>query len=95
LHALRQIVARNGETCSCGQKGCVEAYASASATARRHSFKENKQRMTAKEVFDKLVKKDKTAEQTIDEVTNTATPGAIVFFRSFCVVCSSCTQQLL
>ena len=64
----QQIVNRNGEACGCGQKGCVEAYASASATARRHSTKENKQRTTAKEVFDKLLKKDKSAEQTIDEV---------------------------
>ena len=58
---------RNGEACGCGQKGCVEAYASASATARRHSSKENKPRATAKEVFQQLLKKDKSAEQTIDE----------------------------
>jgi glucokinase len=74
------IVQANGRLCNCGQRGCAEAYASASATARRateaieageqSSLKEvleEKGEITSKDVYEHLGKGDKLAKKITDE----------------------------
>lgn len=74
------IVNVNGRLCSCGQKGCGEAYASASNTARRAAeaieagaesslkevLKKNGQ-ITSKDVYEHLAKGDNLAKKITDE----------------------------
>lgn len=74
------IIFPDGRSCGCGQKGCVEAYASASSTARRaeeavqngadssltNVLSENGS-ITCKDVFASAAKGDKFSEQIIDE----------------------------
>lgn len=73
------ILYPDGRKCGCGQKGCVEAYASADSTARRateaieagaeSSLKkvlEQKGRITSKDVYQHLAKGDKLAKEITD-----------------------------
>ena len=74
------IVNVNGRLCSCGQRGCGEAYASASNTAKRATeaieaggkssletvLKKNGQ-ITCKDVYDHLAKGDELAKKITDE----------------------------
>lgn len=74
------IIRPGGRLCGCGQRGCVEAYASASSTARRateaviacepSSLKdvlEQKGRISCKNVFDHAANGDKLAGKIADE----------------------------
>ena len=74
------IVNVNGRLCGCGQKGCAEAYASASNTARRaaeaieagakSSLKavlEKNGQITSKDVYQHLAKGDELARKITDE----------------------------
>ena len=74
------IIHPNGRLCNCGQKGCVEAYASANATAKRaaeaieagaqSSLKkvlDEKGEITCKDVYQHLKAGDKLAKQITDE----------------------------
>jgi glucokinase len=74
------IIHPQGRLCGCGQKGCVEAYASASSTAARateavrageqSSLKkvlEEKGQITCKDVYEHLAAGDKLAKKITDE----------------------------
>ncbi len=74
------IIYPDGRLCNCGQRGCVEAYASATNTAKRateaveknqpSSLKkvlDEKGEITCKDVYDHLKAGDKLAKQITDE----------------------------
>jgi glucokinase len=74
------IIYPDGRRCNCGQRGCVEAYASASWTAARateaiqagaeSSLKEvlqEKGEITCKDVYEHLARGDKLAKKITDE----------------------------
>ncbi len=74
------IIYPDGRLCNCGQRGCVEAYASATNTAKRateavvqgqpSSLKkvlDEKGKITCKDVYDHLKAGDKLAKQITDE----------------------------
>ncbi len=74
------IIYPEGRLCNCGQRGCVEAYASATNTAKRateavekgqpSSLKkviDEKGEITCKDVYDHLKAGDKLAKQITDE----------------------------
>lgn len=74
------IIYPDGRGCNCGQKGCVEAYASASSTAARaaeavrageqSSLKkvlEEKGQITCKDVYEHLAAGDKLAKKITDQ----------------------------
>jgi glucokinase len=73
------IIYPDGRLCNCGQRGCVEAYASADSTARRatealengteSSLKkvlDQKGRITSKDVYEHLAAGDKLAKEITD-----------------------------
>ena len=73
------IIYPDGRSCNCGQKGCVEAYASADSTARRateaieagaeSSLKQvldEKGKITSKDIYEHLAKGDKLAKEITD-----------------------------
>ncbi len=74
------IIYPDGRKCNCGQKGCVEAYASANSTAKRateaieagakSSLKkvlEKKGEITCKDIYEHLAAGDELARQITDE----------------------------
>jgi len=70
------IIYPDGEQCNCGQRGCVEAYASASHTARRaaraieagaSSSLAALEEITCKDVYDHLAQGDALALRITDE----------------------------
>jgi len=74
------IIYPGGRKCNCGQRGCVEAYASASATARRaaealqigeesslQKVLQDKGEITCKDVYDHLKTGDELARRITDE----------------------------
>jgi len=73
------VIYPDGRRCNCGQRGCVEAYASADSTARRateaieagaeSSLKkvlEEKGQITSKDVYEHLAAGDKLAKEITD-----------------------------
>jgi len=73
------IIYPDGRACNCGQKGCVEAYASADSTARRateaieagaeSSLKavlDEKGKLTSKDVYEHLARGDALAKEITD-----------------------------
>jgi len=73
------IIHPDGRSCNCGQKGCVEAYASADSTARRateaveagaeSSLKkvlDEKGKITSKDIYEHLAAGDKLAKEITD-----------------------------
>ena len=73
------VIYPDGRKCNCGQRGCVEAYASADSTARRaheaieagaeSSLKkvlEEKGQITSKDVYEHLANGDKLAKEITD-----------------------------
>ena len=73
------IIYPDGRQCNCGQKGCVEAYASADSTARRatealeagaksslRKVLDKKGRVTSKDVYEHLAAGDKLAKEITD-----------------------------
>lgn len=73
------IVVPGGRLCGCGQKGCIEAYASASSTAARareavekggdsslKSVLDKTGQITCKDVYDHVAAGDKLAKQVTD-----------------------------
>ncbi len=73
------IIYPNGRNCNCGQRGCVEAYASADSTARRatealeggaeSSLKKvlaKKGKLTSKDVYDHVAAGDELAKEVTD-----------------------------
>lgn len=59
-------VENGGRQCTCGRRGCLEAYSS--ATAIMQSYEERTgQRITAKEIFDKVRAKDPVAAEVMNE----------------------------
>jgi glucokinase len=59
------IVEANGRPCGCGNKGCMEQYASASGVAMSY-FKATKQLLTAHEIAELAKSGDKAAQQSYD-----------------------------
>ncbi len=73
------VIYPDGRRCNCGQRGCVEAYASADSTARRareaieagaeSSLKkvlDEKGQITSKDIYEHLVAGDKLAKEITD-----------------------------
>ncbi len=73
------IIYPNGRSCNCGQKGCVEAYASADSTARRateaveggaqsslRKVLDETGRISCKDVFDHVAAGDELAKEIAD-----------------------------
>lgn len=76
------IIYPDGRLCGCGQKGCAEAYASATATARRatEAVKAGREsslkklldqngRITCKDVYDRMELGDNLATEIVDETS--------------------------
>jgi len=59
------VIVENGETCTCGRKGCLEAYASATAL-KRDAFRATGRALTPREIFDGAEQGDKALKQVVD-----------------------------
>src|SRR5699024_7005305 len=71
----------DGERCSCGGKGCLEAYASAGAIARRYTARSGIEVPGAQPVLVAAQRGDEAARAVWDEAT-TALARAIVYLGS-------------
>lgn len=89
------VVQPDGRQCGCGQRGCLEAYASASNTARRaeeslareprsvlhEARKANKGVLTSKQVFDAANAADPVALAIVRETARYLAVGCVSFCR--------------
>lgn len=89
------IVQPDGRECGCGQKGCLETYASASRTAVRacemlakgqpstlqEIYKSDPQQVTAKVIFDAAADGDALAAEVIDQTAYYLALGCISLTR--------------
>lgn len=60
------VVENNGRQCSCGRRGCLEAYSSSTAIMKRYEEKTGKA-LTTKEIFDEFRVGGEAAGETIEE----------------------------
>lgn len=68
----------DGADCTCGRRGCLEAYSSGSAIGRRYSIRSNRKKLvTGKDVFLKAAAGEPLAKQVWHEAVS-ALAGAIV-----------------
>ena len=72
----------DGEQCTCGQRGCLEAYCSATALIR-HARERSGVEMTAKDVFDKAKSGDKVCRMLVDEYIRMLAAGISTFITIF------------
>jgi glucokinase len=91
------IIVYDGEVCSCGQKGCLEAYTSATALIRqtKEAIKNNPDsiihslcggdmnNIEAKTVFDAMALGDKTAEKVVEKYISYLAAGVISIINVF------------
>eukprot|EP00939_MAST-03C_sp_MAST-3C-sp1_P004607 g4607.t1 len=90
------IIVVDGRPCTCGSRGCLEAYASANSVVRRAkekiAAKENdmpssmllavpRSKLTCKYVFDAAVEGDALANELVDDTAKYLAAGCINFFR--------------
>ena len=68
------IVERGGRQCTCGRRGCLEAYASATAVMRAYKERTGKD-ATAKEIFDAARASERQALDTVAEFTDYLADG--------------------
>ncbi len=59
-------VESGGRLCTCGRRGCLEAYASATAVMRRYE-EQTGEKQTAKEIFNRARRKEEAAAQVVSE----------------------------
>lgn len=92
-----EVIKIGGEKCTCGRKGCLEAYASATALIRQaqkamESDKDslpwkltdgNKENVNGKIVFDALREGDKTAEKVVKKYTEYLAAGVTNVINAF------------
>lgn len=72
----------DGELCTCGQRGCLEAYCSATALIR-HARERMGVEMTAKDVFDSARSGNLTCRTLIDEYIRMLAAGISSFITIF------------
>lgn len=72
----------DGEACTCGQRGCLEAYCSATALVR-HAHERTGKKMTAKDVFDAAKKGDGMCQTLVDEYVRMLAAGISTFITIF------------
>lgn len=68
------VVERNGRECTCGRKGCLEAYASATAVMRAHEARTGLA-LTAKEIFDGARAGKPAERETVNEFVSYLAEG--------------------
>ena len=89
------IIHTNGRKCNCGQRGCVEAYASANSTAKRaveaikagaqSSLKkvlDEKGEITSKDVYEHLAAGDELSKKITDETAESLAILCIVMLHT-------------
>lgn len=86
------VIRFNGRQCGCGRKGCLEAYASATALIKqaniqREKYKESKlnqiENIEAKDVFDLAREEDKLAKKLVKEYITYLSEGLLNFCNEF------------
>ena len=70
------VIDRGGRPCSCGRRGCLEAYASATAVARQGSQALGRAQ-SAKEVFEAARAGNRAARAVVDDFLEALTQGTI------------------
>jgi glucokinase len=84
------VMTINGRPCSCGQRGCLEQYTSASAIGREAKKKIDsgvktllRAGATSKDVFDAAAKGDAAAQEIVDEVCEYMGLACVNFVHAF------------
>ena len=91
IEAGHMMLSLDGEKCTCGKKGCFEAYASATALIRQaeKAAKENtesllnKEKITGKSVFDAAKTGDETAKSVVEKYTYYLSEGIVSLINIF------------
>ena len=90
------VIQKNGNTCSCGRRGCFETYASASAlvdlikqeivfckSINEHTLMEEAPRINARVAFDAYKKGDKGAKRVLDQYMKSLSCGIASLINIF------------
>lgn len=76
------VIVENGEPCTCGRKGCLEAYASATAL-RKVSEKKLGKTMEPAEIFALAESGDETAKEIVEDYTRKLGTGIVNIVNIF------------
>lgn len=76
------VIVENGEPCTCGRKGCLETYVSASALKRR-AVKSFERELEPEEIFELAEKGDQDAREIVDEFIEKLGTGVVNIVNIF------------
>lgn len=76
------VIVENGEPCTCGRKGCLEAYASATALMRE-AKKATKEDLNPKEIFEGAKAGDPKLQQVVDNYIGKLGTGIVNIVNIF------------
>lgn len=77
------VIAEDGEPCTCGRKGCLEAYASASALARSAERKTGRKDLKPEQIFELAERGDKGAGEAIEDYRKKLATGIVNIVNIF------------
>lgn len=76
------VIVEDGEVCTCGRRGCLEAYASATAL-KKAAWKALGERMEPEEIFLRAQKGEKAAEELVEEYLQKLATGVVNIVNIF------------
>ncbi len=77
------VIVEDGEPCTCGRKGCLEAYASASALARNAERKTGRKDLKPEQIFELAERGDKDAREAIEDYRKKLATGIVNIVNIF------------
>lgn len=76
------VIVENGEPCTCGRRGCLEAYASATAL-KREAIKATGQNLSPQEIFDRADAGDEALRNVVDTYIHRLGTGIVNIVNIF------------
>lgn len=77
------VIVEDGESCTCGRRGCLEAYASAAALVRNAKRKMGDKELTPKEIFALAENGDEAARKIVEDYRKKLATGIINIVNIF------------
>lgn len=77
------VIVEDGEPCTCGRRGCLEAYASAAALVRNAERKMKNKELTPKQIFELAENGDEAAQEIVEDYRKKLATGIINIVNIF------------
>ncbi len=77
------VIVEDGEPCTCGRRGCLEAYASATALLRSAERKLGKKELSPRQIFELAEQGEKAAQEVVEDYQKKLATGIVNIVNIF------------